>query len=270
MSLKQIQALMWQAITWPTGIDDFLAQAPVATQLAFAQTFAETPQFSRRERLQVYAEAYFYRLASVLREQFELTAWILGPRRFHNLATDYVLQYPSTDPDIGRFGIHLSDMLCAHPFGRTIDGLAELCSIEWTIHRMIHAPDEPILHHETLAAMPPSAWPTMQLMPQSTLRLLPCPLALAELRQRFRAGEPCPSPLPLAGPGPIVVWRCGFEVFHRRLDPNQAMFLARLQAGDRFGDVCEAAAIAGEDMAMIVRWLQAWIHDGMLASLKTI
>ncbi|MBL8946584.1 MAG: putative DNA-binding domain-containing protein, partial [Myxococcales bacterium] len=113
--LEALQALFSRAIVHPEGIDAFLAEADPATRAAFDAAFDGTAEFDARLRMGVYADAYFWRLHDVLLDHFSLVAWILGPAGFRNLATDYVLQRPSEDPDVRRFGARLPAFLGGHP-----------------------------------------------------------------------------------------------------------------------------------------------------------
>src|SRR5690606_17291571 len=57
-ALAETQALMWRAISFPTGVADMLAAASSTVRDRYAAMFAETPGFTRVERLSVYANDY--------------------------------------------------------------------------------------------------------------------------------------------------------------------------------------------------------------------
>ena len=127
MSLRETQELFWRAITHPTGVTDFLESADETTRRAFEAIFAETPEFSRRERVDVYADGYFHRLHGVLADQFEVGRHLLGADRFNDLVTDYLLAHPSDDPDIRRIGARFPAFARAHAFAEAVPALARPC-----------------------------------------------------------------------------------------------------------------------------------------------
>ena len=117
LDLRRTQEFFWRAIAWPTGVRSFLAQADDATSQAFARTFVSGPDLDAAGRLEIYANAYYWRLHQVLTEQFSVAAEHLGVVRFHNRTTDYVLRCPSTHPDLRRFGARFSAYLAASATG---------------------------------------------------------------------------------------------------------------------------------------------------------
>ncbi|MCR9164184.1 MAG: putative DNA-binding domain-containing protein [Nannocystaceae bacterium] len=268
MNLRDTQALLWRAIAWPTGVDDFLAQADVETRQAFAETFADTPAFSRAARVQVYAEAYFWRLYEVAVDQYPVTAWIAGSVPFHDLITDFVLAHPSRTPDVRRFATGLASMLRTHPLERTHPGLAEVAAVDWAISDAVDRVDEERLSVAVLQRIPAPAWPTARFGLTRTAALLPCTLPYSTLRQAWAAEQPVP--VLERTPVTVLVWRqADHDVYQRTLNPAEARALRTLDAGGTFAEACDAAAgpLANEaSPADVAGWLQRWLADDLLAS----
>lgn len=272
MSLAEIQQLFWRAITWPTGIDDFLAQTDASTREAFERTFAGTKGFEARERMQVYAEAYFWRLFEVLREQFERTAWLCGPDPFHDLVTDYLLAQPSTEPDISLIGRSFPAFVESHPQERRRPGLSDVARLEWQIFETIDREDEPALAAPSLASVPLERWPQLRFIVRSTTHLVPCRLPFSALAAAHERGEPPPSahqtPSESAA---VLVWREGFGVLHRTPSPAEARALASLVNGRSFAEICDAAAGVRANEATpqdVVRWLHRWLRAGLVRDVR--
>lgn len=260
MTLAELQALFWRAIRWPTGIDDFLREADDATRAAFEAAFAETAAFDRRARMEVYAEAYFWRLHDVLRDHFGLLARLLGPDRFRNLATDYVWQCPSQDPDIRRFGARLPAFVAAHAEGLRVPGLAGVAAIEWAMVRALDVPqpDAPLRRAELLAR-PPEAWPSLRLASMPSVAIERSELPFLAMWRAFDADA---ITLPLPPPGvarAVLVWREQLAVMVRELDDDEADALSRLRRGCAFDELCE-----GRSPEQVVAWLQRWIDDALV------
>ena len=74
---------------------------------------------ARVERLEIYANAYFYRILDCLKEDFPATLATLGADNFHNLVTGYLIEYPPTEPSISYAGRHLAEFL-RHPSMRAM------------------------------------------------------------------------------------------------------------------------------------------------------
>ena len=51
-------------------------------------------RLSAVERLEIYANMYFFRIRDVLRDEFPRTAALLGDSAFHDLVVDYLAAIP--------------------------------------------------------------------------------------------------------------------------------------------------------------------------------
>lgn len=268
MNLRETQALLWRAISWPTGVEDFLVNADVDTRRAFAEAFAETPAFSRLARVQVYAEAYFWRLYEVVVDQYPVTAWLAGTAPFHDLVTDFVLAHPSRTPDIRRFADGLSVLLRTHPLEQKHPGLADVAAVDWAISDAVDLADEDRLTAGVLQSIPPQAWPIARFGLTRTAALLPCTLPYSTLRKAWAAEQPVPTFEP--APATVLVWRqADHDVYQRTLLPPEARALEALAAGRTFAEACDAAAgpLTNEaSPADVAQWLQRWLADDLLAS----
>ena len=270
MSLSELQQLFWRAITWPTGIDDFLAQADERTRASFDRIFVGSERFDARSRMQVYAEAYFWRLFEVLREQYERTAWLCTPSPFHDLVTDYVLAHPSTDPDISSIGRGFPQYVRGHVEETRRPGLSGVALVEWTIFDTLDRADEPALAPESLARVPLDRWPSLRFIPRNTTTLVPCRLPFGELARAHERGASPPEPGTEGRGGAVLAWRHGFEVFHRAPEAPEARALHGLIQGERFAGICDAAAGPRGDQARpetVVRWLHRWLTEGVVGDI---
>jgi len=267
VNLAQTQALMWRAIRWPTGVEGFLAQADVDTRRAFAQTFAQSPSFGRVARVQVYAEAYFWRLYEVALDQYPVTAWLAGGVPFHDLVTDFVLAHPSGTPDIRRFAASLPPMLRTHALATQHPGLADVAAVDWAISDAVDGADEPRLRAEALQAIDPHDWPATRLRLTATAALVECALPYGALRKAWAADDDVPAYE--SAPATMLVWRqADHGVYQRTLGAPEARALRALQQGFTFAQACDAAA--GHDAtdasaADVAGWLRRWLEDGLLA-----
>lgn len=265
LPLDQLQALFWRAITHPTGIADFLRAADEPTRQAFAAAFAGTPGFDATARMEVYADAYFWRLHDVLFDHFGLVAQLLGRDRFRNLATDYVLACPSVDPDIRRFGARLPRFLAGHAECQRVPGLDTIAAVEWAMVRALDARHGSApTTRAALAAVPLPQWPQLQLRLVDSAALVVTTLPFAALWHSFDRDAIAATPLPVPPPGPpsaIAVWRERSSVVHRSLGDDEAAALGRVAQGCSFEALCE-----DHSPEAVVAWMQRWLDDALLCA----
>lgn len=268
LTLDALQDLFGRAITHPTGVADFLAAADDATRAAFAASVDETAAFDRAARMSVYADAYFWRLHDVLADHFDHVAWLLGRDRFRNLATDYVLQHPSRDPDVRRFGARLPDFLATHVEATRCRGIAEIAAVEWAMVRALDVPQAPATSLASLAGVAVDAWPTMVLVPVASAWIGPAPRDFDALWRARAEGGATPLRPDAAIDASVLVWRCDrddFAIQHRTLSDREATAWRAVIGGEPFAAWCEHA----EDPSIAVQWLRAWISAGAIAGVVT-
>ncbi|MCA9650273.1 MAG: putative DNA-binding domain-containing protein [Myxococcales bacterium] len=274
MELRELQQLFLDAIRYPTGIDDFLAQAEPSVRAAFDAAFVGTAALDRRQRMTIYAESYYWRLAEVLGDQYRVVAWLAGPRRFHNLVTDFVWQRPSHSPDVRRFGRELPELIAEHPIAAELEGIEQLARVERSIVEAIDAEDLPRLEEAALAALPLPSWPAMRLQAAPWVRLWSTKRSYPELFEARRLERPSPDPVPPVDGREhhVLVWRHALEVYHRSVPPAEARALRAMLDGASFERICSAAAeLAQGDPAgpeQVVGWLRGWLRAGLVTALR--
>ncbi len=238
--LRGVQELLFGLVTAPEGVTKTL-DGRAADREAVAEVFASDARMPAEERLDAYANMYFFRLRDVLAEDFERTAAALGEARWHNLVTDYLLAHPPTRWSLRWAGEALPGYLRDHAYGGERPWLADVAALEWARNEAFQAEDAEPLHLETLAAVPPEAWPDLR------FEALPG-TALVESRWDLAAwwdggvAEPAEAPRVQA----LVVWRdAEDDVRHEALPADDVDPVRRLFSGRPFAEVCEACARQG-------------------------
>lgn len=263
--LAATQKLFWEVIRYPTGAAALVANH-AETSARVTGVFEETPAFSRLERLELYADAYFWRLYDVLLGMFSLTAALLGKASFQNLATDYVLAHPSVHPDVGGIGERLPTFLQAHTLSQHVPAAHEVARVEWQIAQALHGPNDDAATTNMLAALPSDAWPTLRLRLVATAAVVPCTIDTAQLSMQHALRDTAPQTdplgeLPAAAAGHVVVWRKGFAAMQRCPSEREARALRQLQTTCTFDEVCAHAS----SPAMAAGWLAQWIDEELIA-----
>jgi uncharacterized protein (UPF0276 family) len=278
-ALAEAQALMWRAISFPTGVADMFEAATPAVRERYAEVFAETPNFSRVDRLDVYANDYYWRLAGVLELHFPTVAWMLGHVQFHNLVTDYVLVSPSREPDLRRYSRDFPSFLSQHEEGERQPELVEVAWIELDRVQILDFPDERPITSEVFAAIELDRWPLLHFATSKTVRLRATSRPFAPMFALCREGQELGLArrryLPQSGH--TLIWRKDLTVFHRDVEAPEARALLAMLDGRSFLEICAAASgatdlrgVAGDAAApmQVAGWLRRWVDDGLILGVE--
>ncbi|TPV95243.1 MAG: DUF2063 domain-containing protein [Myxococcales bacterium FL481] len=265
VTLRETQRRFWEAITFPTGVGPYLEHLDPQAREAFVAGFAETEGFSRIDRVDVYAESYFWRQHGVLAEAFSLLAWLVGPARFQNLCTDYVLACPSKGPDLAEIGAGLPRFVATHPLGRATPGLAEVAALERAEAESFRAADVPAFHVQSLQAISPERWPGLRLELSPAVRRVVTSVDFAVVTQRRQAGEAAPGELPRRpDQHGMLVSRQGYAPKSRPIARDEWEALDAVAGHATFAEVCRT--IAGEvPEQRAAQWLLRWTQGGVVA-----
>lgn len=234
-----------------------------APSRAAAEFLVGSPELAAEERIGLYADMYRWRLADALREDYPKLAALLGDERFLALAEAYAREHPSDHPDLGRFGRHLPEFLRRFSVGERLD-LPDLAALEWARSEVFfEAPAEPV-RQAALAALGPEGFASARLRFVPALRLLVLDHDATAPWRRLEDGE-APGP-PVAGPGPVAVWRAGFDVLHARVELDEARALAAARAGASMPVLCAAFAHRDDPASAAFGALASWLDEGWIAS----
>jgi len=265
MELARLQTLLYRLITAPGGIAEGLANEQSLGPNSLEGLISGDDRLSARDRLEIYANAYFYRLLDVCREDFPATVAILGDAHFHNLITGYLIEYPPTEPSIQYAGRHLPDFLRGHPLRESRPFLADLALLERTLVEVFHAADAIPLEAAALSAIDPAQWPAMGMATHPASRVLDLEWHVEQVVRAVENGESPQAPPP--GPLKLLVWRRNSRVLYRELKPGESVALTIARDGATFAAICEAVAResgAVDPAALITRLLGQWLSAGLL------
>jgi hypothetical protein len=155
-ALQGTESLFWDLITAPEGVRpglETLVRDGKAAPSAIDALIAGDERLPAAERLDIYANMYFFRLLDCLREDFPRLANALGEDRFHNLATDYLMAHPSENPSLRYLGRRLPEFLAGHTLNRESPCLTGLARLEWTRADLFDAADARPLGRDDLGRL---------------------------------------------------------------------------------------------------------------------
>ncbi len=244
-------SLLFGLVTAAEGVTKTLDEREArgdGTRAAVAELFTGDSRRTAEERLDVYANMYFFRLRDVLAEDFSRTAAALGGDRWHNLVTDYLLAHPPTRWSLRWAGEALPGFLRGHEYGAARPWLADVAALEWARNEAFQAVDAAPLRVADLVNVPPEAWPALRFAALPGTVLTTSSYDLAAWWDEG-AEELEGAPREVKGEQVLLVTRdADGDVRHEVLSAEEVEPARKLLAGAPFAEVCDAFALdeAGE------------------------
>ena len=204
---------------------------------------------------------YFYRLRDVLAADFEKTFSVVGPERFHNLVTSFLLAHPPTEPSLRWLGKPFPEFAGRSAEAREFPFLADLALLEWTWLDVFQAEDAEGLDAGLLAQVDGDDWPRLRFVKAPHTRLLDLRHGVEKFWEEDSfEGTTCPE-----GPRTVLVYRQDEDVLIESVSPALAERLRRLLDGAPFEEACELVpGDSIDDSARVVASeLAVWIQKGL-------
>jgi hypothetical protein len=292
--LERTESLFWALVTAPEGVRpglDELVRRGAAAPGDLDALIDGSAKMTPADRLDIYANMYFFRLLDCLKEDFPKLLEALGAGRFHNVITDYLLACPSAHPSLRYVGARLPEFLAAHSLGGESPVLADLARLEWARADLFDAADAAPMTREHLASMPQDEAGDvhLRLIPACTLLSLAhdAPRVWREMNERAKTrvaqeaehgGPTClhegtsdAPPLPETAPRRtrVRVWRQGFAVYHRPIGDDEAASLEAIRAGEPLGRIAQRLSAGRSERQateLVGGMLQSWLDDGLLSA----
>jgi hypothetical protein len=282
--LRGVQELFWRLIAAPEGVARGAAELRRGGALESEDlSFLVPPDGTRSsaEQLDIYANMYFHRLHDCLAEDFPMLKARLGDARFHNLVTDYLLTHPPTHFSLRELGRALPGFLASHALEREFPALADLARLEWARVDVFDDADAAPLSREEVLERGTSEPERFVLVLVPAARLLGLASSVLPLWKRLDAGEDAgEKTVSVAGPRgescAVRVWRKGFAIFHRSMQPDEERCLEALASGGatlpRLGEILAGAQPPGatetELAERFAALLDLWAQDEILTQLS--
>ena len=265
MNLRELQALLYQRITDPDGTNESIGEERGLAPGVLEALVLGDERLSAFKRVDIYANAYFYRLLECLGEDFPATLAVLGADNFPALVKEYLLEHPPTEPSILYAGLYLADFLNDHPFTERWPFIADLARLERAVLEVFHAADTPALALETLHAVPSEDWPALKLRTHPAVEIVHSEWRIADVLQTVEQGLEWTDPE--HEEASVLVWRQNALVRYRSLEPVERDALVLISKGASFASVCEAVAASAEEsnhVGLIGQLMARWLADGII------
>jgi hypothetical protein len=265
VDLKQFQSLLYRRITAPeaTAVGD--TDEGGSSSRGIEMLVLGDERLGALERIDIYANAYLYRLLDCLNEEFPATLAVMGPDNFAALGRDYLLRYPPSEPSIVHAGRYLATFLRDHRLARRWPFIAELARLERAILDVFYARDAPALNVEALRKIPSQQWPELKLRTHPAVEIVQGEWRVADVLSVVESGHDWSEPGHQSAA--VIVWRQDAQVHYRDLPEVEARALALLSKGATFAAICEAIAADPErpdQTTMIGQMLARWLADEII------
>ncbi len=216
-------------------------------------------EFLPQEQLNVYINAYRYRLYGVVAEDYPVLKYYLGDSVFYDCVWSFVNNVYSEHFNIARYALKLPDFI-----KKTLhnDVFAyELCTLETMIAQLMDFPETEPLEHKHLSGMTAESLMETVLYPRKALKLLAFTYPINAYYCDVMAEE---SPTkPVCCPSYLGVFRHEDSVWRMNLDPKEHHLLTALFTGVTVGKALET--IDENYAEKLFEWFSRWIRNGMLA-----
>jgi hypothetical protein len=265
MYLNELQNLLYQRISNLDTIKESLGDERLPAPGVFEALVHGNERLSAAERVDIYANAYFYRLLDCLGEDFPATLAVMGRENFAVLVKEYLLEHPPTEPSILYAGLYLADFLNDHPFAERWPFIADLARLERAVLDVFHAADATALSLESLHAVPSEKWPALKLRTHPAVEIVHSEWRIADVLHTIDQGREWTDPE--HEEASVLVWRQNALVNYRYLEHAERDALVIVAKGASFAAVCEAVAAGAEELnrvALIGQLMARWLADGII------
>lgn len=231
---------------------------------------------SPAERLDLYANMYFLRLAEALRADFPCVAKALGDEAFEAQVAAYVRAHPSTHPSLDALGRSFEAHLRAQGTGVRAD-LADLAALEHARAEVRVEADATPVPKDAFAALGPECFSEAILTLIPALRVVTLAHDVGALWQALEEGREAPEPAhPVTSLGAEgeavgsawVVWRRGFEVFHAAISLEEAQALRLARERRPVEELCAPFEALEEPARAAFAALGSWLAEGMVSQVE--
>ncbi|HVR76526.1 MAG TPA: DNA-binding domain-containing protein [Planctomycetota bacterium] len=279
-SLDAVQRWFQAVISHPQGVDDGIEAEEARRWIAvrageIEDVIRPSRSLASKDRLAVYANAYYARLLECLGESFPVLKRAVGEEVFNDFAFGYLQKYPSRSYTLNRladdFAHHMEETRpdIGAPGVSWPDFLIDLARLEWTIAEVFDGPGTegaPALDASKLRSIPPEKWPDARLVPVPCLKLLASRYPVSSYftaSRRAKAGEEIAIPDP--GEELVAITRRDFIVWRHDLTRPQFLLLdgilSRKTVGESIRLAAEAAQAAGGGADPLEAALEEWFRD---------
>ncbi|HBF13330.1 MAG TPA: hypothetical protein DDW49_08120 [Deltaproteobacteria bacterium] len=260
-SLHKIQGKLVQFITAPESVLKNPQSRKLHAFIKPSQTL--TPE----ERVDIYANMYFFRLLEGLKKDFPGIHLFVGNDAFHNLVTDYLITHPPTHFSIRYAGQSFPEFLKKHRNKKNGPFLPDLALFEWDLAESFDAPDGTVLTKKDLSRLKPKQWAGFIPSLTPSLQLFSSFYDIAFLHKTLLNTKKTSFIKKEKERIFTRIWRKKLKVVYHPIDKLEYGLLKQIQKGKSFATLCEW--LAGQTdphkaVPLMAGFMQTWLKQGLL------
>ena len=226
---------------------------------------AASQQGDTQERLDIYSNAYRFRLIDALAETFPAVHTLMGDELFHQTALAYIEAYPSQHFSLRYFGDQLSAFLRGYEVETPL--YAEMAELEWALRHSFDSADLAPVTLQALQTIAPERWEGVHFKFHPSVQCLVLGWNTCQLWAAIDEGsEPIPA-LQQEYPQTWLIWRKELLTYYRSLEPDEAWALSHALQGEVFADLCSGLCEWVDESqapARLAGFVMRWIEEGLL------
>ena len=273
-SLAALQHWFQAVITNPAGIAAGISDEAASSIIPIEphqleRVILPSNRVSSLDRISIYANAYFARLAECLREEFPALRQALGDDAFDAFVAGYLEAVPPHSYTLANLGDRFAEFLDQAMAGENDLSpeadwggfLADVARLERLYNEVFDGPGDeglPDLTMDTITAVPPERWADAILVPLNSLRLIELAFPVYEYITAVR--KDLDPAIPERRPTRLMVWRRQYVVRRLPIGDQAFQLLRALCSGATVGDSMEALDAGSESVEL----LEQEIHDSFL------
>lgn len=251
--LKELQQ---QMLAWLRAHDPVIKESVTGTEKVPADL-----------RLDIYANAYRYRLIDALQDTFPALNTLLGDDDFLKMGLRYIERYPSQHFSLRFFGHRLAGFLAEESDFREQKVLSEMAQFEWLLRAAFDAAAQPRLSLEELQTIAPEQWPELTFSFHPSLQRINLSFNVPQLWQAIEQEQPPIDIVEQEYPIGWVIWRRDLKTWYRSMDVDEAWAMDTMLAGENFAAICAGVCEWIDEQyapARVAGFIQTWINEGLL------
>ena len=234
-------------------------------------SIVDTEQLAARDRLEIYANAYRSRLREALSAEYPVTKQVVGDGPFIDLLDAYIDANPSTSFTLRGFGAKFGAFVESKADLPNRAFVAELAAFEWALVVAFDARDAGVATVADLAEISPETWPTLELLPHPSARVVDLRFDTVDVWNAARAGGTPPAPRRLTAAGACLVWRQELTTVFRTIERAERDAWDVLAAGGPFAAMCDALleSLVPADVPLhAATMVRNWLDAGLIEALR--
>ena len=239
---------------------------------AISRSILDSRRLDRAARFKIYFDAYRFRLAEFLSNDYPVLRSFLGDELFGLLVEAYVEAMPSHYPNARDYGGRLPNfMRLTAPWSEGCDAI-DLARLERALSVAFDAADGPVLAVGCLADISVEDWPHLAFRFHPSVAMLDVAAGTEQCYASLSAntgGEHESRP----DRETILVWRNDGQAFHRAVEADERLAYLEARRGTTFGDICTLLEFqnAHEKItSRVASFLADWFRDGLVSRVSVV